>query len=95
MVCRSAEEGNGHLAGVRVGAVAAMKRKVSSGDVIPEFDGKDGHRNGGSSLLLRGRRLIQVVHHQSWAISESVGGCFRDKFICGGSSKQDAILWEK
>ncbi len=35
---------------------------MDGNDVVPEFERKDGGRRGGSSLLLRGRRLIQVVH---------------------------------
>lgn len=96
MVFRSTEEWDGSLAGVRVGVEAIMELQVYRDDIVPEFESKDCNRSGGSSLLLRSRRLIQVVHHQNWAIPESVGGCFRDEeVIREGSSEQDAVLWEK
>jgi hypothetical protein len=72
-----------------------MERQVGGDDVVPKFESKDGNRSGGNSLLLRGRRTLQVVHYQSRAIPQSIGGGLRGEVIREGSSEQDTILWEK
>ena len=95
MVRGGAEERDGSLARVRVGAVAVMERQVGGDDIVPKFESKDGNRSGGNSLLLRSGRTLQVVHYQSRAITQSIGGGLRGEVIREGSSEQYAILGEK